>query len=358
MSKYKLLDDNVLGSLDDLKYFRIVGEFRSFRKAAGVLGISPQRVKRRIDALEQRISVLLFVRTHTGVMFTPEGEKLYDGLEEFWRASAIAEQKLAETSSTLRGEVALTVTEGLGTFWLTPRLASYIETNEELTVFLHNQMHVGRPDRGECDIAISLNKPNHPDLIVKRLGYLHVMPFCAPKYRQKNGAPETVPEILHHRVVEQVSDQVPFENLAAALGGNPDEGFAAIRTNTSSAHFWAVAKGVGIGILPTYIRAITRKVEPIDMGYKERHDIWVSFNKDARKVRRTDALIDFLATCFDSKKFPWFGEAFIHPNELDSYFDSDDIAFQFEGFNEPLIVGQTINGGAGLPRGRKRLGNG
>lgn len=334
MAQYKLLEPEVLSSLDDLKYFRVLGELISFRKAAAMLGVSPQRVKRRIEALEARTGVLLFRRTHAGVMLTQEGEALFEELEEFWQSARLAEKTLAQTGQALRGEVIVAVTEGLGTFWLMPRLVEYLERNEHLSVFLQTSMSIGRPERGECDIGISLDKPTYPDLVVKRLGYLHVMPFASPLYIQKHGRPGSVEDILQHRIVEQISEQVRFEELEKYLGGRPEEGFAAIRTNTSAAHFWAVSKGVGIGVLPTYIRAITRKVEPIDVGFRMRRDIWISFGKDARRVNRVSTLIDFLTGCFEAKRFPWFGEEFIHPDDLEKHFTGANAEFQFEGFIE------------------------
>ena len=334
MVHYRVLENEILGSLDDLKYFRVAGELGSFRKAAGPLGVSPQRVKRRIEALEARTNVLLFKRTHSGVVFTKEGQRLFEDLNEFWQSAVVAEKKLAQTGNVLRGEVVVSVTEGLGTFWLTPRIAELIRHNDFLSVFVNADMSPGRPDNGDCDIAISLEKPTVPDLKMRRLGSLHVMPFASPEYLELHGKPKSVQDVLKHRVVEQISEQVPFEDIAKIFGGKPEEGFASIRTNTSSAHFWAVAKGAGIGVMPTYIRAVTRRVVPLDINFKLKRDIWLSYSNEARKIKRVSEAIDFLIDSFDPKKFPWFADEFIHPDDMEEYLSDQTREYAFDGFFE------------------------
>lgn len=332
--RYTVAKDELVGSLDDIKYFRISGELGSFRKAAGALGVSAQKIKRRIESLERRTGVVLFKRTQNGLVLTVEGKKLFDELQEFWTSALIAEKKISCAGDKLKGEVVLSVTEGLGTFWLIPRIADFIQTKENLTIRINANMAVAHPERNECDIAISLEKPTYSEIKVRRLGYLHVMPFVSPEYVKKRGMPKSFNDILNHRIVEQIADQVPFEKLKDYLGGAPGPGFAAIRTNTSAANFWAVAKGAGIGLLPTYVRAITRRVIPLDIGIKLRRDIWLSYAQDARKINRTEQVMDFLINSFDPTRFPWFGEDFIHPDELDKWYIENKLPNRFEGFIE------------------------
>jgi DNA-binding transcriptional LysR family regulator len=90
----------------------------------------------------------------------------------------------------------------------------------------------------------------------------------------------------------------------------------AIVTNTSTAHYWAVAKGAGIGMLPTYLWAIGARVEPVEIGLDTQYDIWMVYHPDSRKIGRIGATIDWLKTLFDPKTFPWFRDEFIPPERL------------------------------------------
>jgi hypothetical protein len=45
-------------------------------------------------------------------------------------------------------------------------------------------------------------------------------------------------------------------------------------------------------------------------------DIWMTYHPDARSVSRVSFFIDWLRTIFDPKRYPWFGDEFIHPRDL------------------------------------------
>jgi DNA-binding transcriptional LysR family regulator len=102
-------------------------------------------------------------------------------------------------------------------------------------------------------------------LKVVKLGRLHVMPFAAESYLQTYGAPKTIEDLLKHRIVvlsaEQVSTDAKYDRL---FPGVPQPGFVAIRTNVTSAYYWAIAKGAGIGMLPTYAYALGARIAAVD----------------------------------------------------------------------------------------------
>ena len=94
------------------------------------------------------------------------------------------------------------------------------------------------------------------------------------------------------------------------------EGIVALRTNASTAHAYAIDLGIGIGALPTYIVALGTDLVPVDIGVRHQVDIWMTYHPDARSIRRVSIFIDWLRTLFDPKRYPWFGDEFIHPREL------------------------------------------
>ena len=110
------------------------------------------------------------------------------------------------------------------------------------------------------------------------------------------------------------------------------EGFVAVVANTSTAHYWAVAKGAGLGMLPTYLWAIGARVEPVDIGLQTQFDIWLTYHPSTRNTPRIAATIDWLKSTFDPKTFPWFRDEFIPPEKLEK--TARNIADQnlFDGF--------------------------
>jgi len=81
-------------------------------------------------------------------------------------------------------------------------------------------------------------------------------------------------------------------------------------------HGAQVLFGIGIGPLPTYIVAMGIDLIPLDIDLRHQVDIWMTYHPDARSISRVSHFIDWLRTLFDPKRYPWFGDEFIHPNEL------------------------------------------
>ena len=100
---------------------------------------------------------------------------------------------------------------------------------------------------------MQLTKPTNPDLKIVKLGRLHSMPFAAQSYIETYGAPKTLEKLFKHRVVLQVADQTAMQEVYDRFApGVPQVGFVVCGPMSSSAHYWAIAKGAGIGWLPTY----------------------------------------------------------------------------------------------------------
>src|ERR1700749_4364268 len=63
------------GALDGVETFLSVAHYRSFRRAAAALGVSPSAVSQAIRALEARLGAALFSRTTRSVGLTEAGER-------------------------------------------------------------------------------------------------------------------------------------------------------------------------------------------------------------------------------------------------------------------------------------------
>jgi len=109
-------------------------------------------------------------------------------------------------------------------------------------------------------------------------------------------------------------------------------GFVAMRNNVSSAHVWAVSKGAGIGWLPTYIPAIAGPLIPLDIDVKFPLDIWLTYHPDAKRIPRVKQLIDWTIQAFDGRKYPWFRDEFVHPNDLQKSYKGEPLVNLFAGF--------------------------
>lgn len=302
-------------SWDDLRVFVVVARILSFRKAATALRTTSPTVLRRIERLEQTFGFRVFDRLPEGLRLTAEGRSVYAIAEEMERASYPLRAQLDQDLTT-RGTVRCSVTEGLGTMWILPHLAPFSRTHPSTIVDLRCAMEVADVLRMEADVAVQLNKPERLDVKAVRLGRLHVCLFASKRYIETYGLPKDISEFKRHRLVHQQAPQVAEDELRRALDLPSIEGVMALRTNVSTALASAIEFGIGIGPLPTYIVAIGTDLIPLDINLRHAVDIWLTYHPDARSVRRVAHFIDWLRTVFDPKRYPFFGDKFIHPNEL------------------------------------------
>src|ERR1700719_3118979 len=269
-----------LGSLSDWDAARIFLEVvrcGSFRSAAERLDLSINVVRRRIDDFERQIGATLFTRDVHGTRLTDEGSLVVSAVERMEAASFDLLRAGSSVANTLSGEVRVAVTEGLGTFWLAPRLVEFQQSFPNILVDLHCAMRSADVSRHEADVAIHLSRPAAPDVKLVRLGRMHLMFFASQKYIDTYGVPRTVDDFAKHRLVMQVADQTAAkETFESVFPGYSQQELLVMKTNVSSANYWAVAYGAGIGVFPTYASALGGEIIPLEVELRRRCDIWLS----------------------------------------------------------------------------------
>jgi DNA-binding transcriptional LysR family regulator len=316
-------------SWDDLRLFITAARFTSFRKAAMVLRTASSTVTRRIERLESDLGIRLFNRVPEGVILTGEGHRILRAAEEMERASLALRSYLDRDIAT-RGLIRCSITEGLGTFWVLPRLAEFHRANPYTIVDLKCTMDVTDVIRLESDVAVHMVRPTNPDLMVVKLGRMHVYTFGAPRYLETYGAPRSVAELLQHKIIDQTTPELEDGMIQASLGQGIDlAGTVAVRTNSSTAHYYAIELGIGLGALPTYAVPLGASVVPLDLGLQHYLDIWLTYHPDVRSIPRVALFIDWLRDQFNPQKYPWFRDEFIHPKEFLTWTPpEDDIRFE------------------------------
>jgi len=317
-----------LGSLRDWDAARVfleVARCGSFRSAAERLGLSINAVRRRVGEFERQIGATMFIRDVHGARLTEEGVHVMAAVE---RMEAASFDLLRSAGNALSGEIRVAVTEGLGTFWLAPRMVEFQRSFPNILIDLHCTMRSADVSRHEADIAIQLSRPEAPDVIAVKLGRLHLMLFASEQYLQTYGTPANVEELVKHRLVIQPAD----EATANLFPGYSERDLVVMKTNVSSANYWAVANGAGIGVFPTYALALGGKMTPLDLDARWSFDIWLSYHPGSGRIPKVRNMIDWLMEAFNSAKYPWFGDDFIHPRELNAVYMGEPLTHLFGGF--------------------------
>jgi DNA-binding transcriptional LysR family regulator len=325
-----------LGNLTDWDAARVFLEVvrcGSFRSAAERLELSINGVRRRIDDFERQIGTTLFTRDVHGTHLTDEGALVVSAVERM-EAASFDLLRASAVTNTLSGEVRVAVTEGLGTFWLAPRLVEFQQSFPNILIDLYCAMRSADVSRYEADVAIHLSRPAVPDVKLVRLGRMHLMFFASQKYIDTYGAPKTADDLLKHRLVMQVAEETAAkETFESWFPDRPQRDLVVMKTNVSSANYWAVANGAGIGFFPTYACALGGKIIPLEVELRRPLDIWLSYHPGSGRIPRVRHMIDWLIEAFNPAKFPWFKDEFIHPSELKAVYKGESLTHLFGGFS-------------------------
>ena len=322
-------------SWDNMRLLLALADAGSFRSAAVVAGVSLNTIRSKIDRLERQFGTSLLRRSVEGAQLTQEGHELVSIARQMAALGSTASRVQRAGAQRPHHTVTRSVNEGLGTFWLVPRLVEFRAAHREIRVELNCDMAPPDVLFRDVDIAVQLTKPTCPDLIVRRVGTMHLMPFASDGYLREYGTPKSVADAAEHQFVWHQADQDAVDALPLFVGSGSADNVISVQTSTSSAHYWAVSKGAGIGFLPTYARALSRSTRPLDIGVQLRRDIYIVHHPDAVRFPQVRQSLDWLADAFDKTKFPWFADEFIHPDEFEQRFTDSVVVNLFEGFISP-----------------------
>jgi len=317
----RALSDAGAPDWESVRIFLEVARASSFRTAAGRLGMTGHGVARRVELLEHQIGAMLFTRHRDGVRMTADGQHLLSCAEQMEEASLGFVRRRGKLAQPLRGEVRIACTEGLGTFWITPRLLEFARAHPEILIDLNCSMQ--RPDelivRAQADLAIQIERPGPRDLIVRKIGRMHIMPCASKSYIDTYGMPTAQREISErHRIVMMYADQGKGREYYDEMFPNKSHiGFVAMRTNVSTALYAAIVNGLAVGWLPTYYFALGTPVIPLNIDWIYSFDIFLSYHHDLGEVPRIRRMIDWAIGIFDPQISPWFRDDFVHPHDLD-----------------------------------------
>jgi DNA-binding transcriptional LysR family regulator len=188
--------------LNALAVFALVAEERSFRAAAGRLGVTRSAVSQTIRKLEETLGIALVQRTTRSVRLTEAGERLYADAAPALAGMQAAIEAAGNLGDRPRGRLTLAVSSIAESFLSGPLLASFAEQNPEVT------LHVTVTD-DEFDIitegydaGVRLGEVIAQDMIaVPVSGDQRQLAVAAPTYLEKFGAPSHPRDLAGHRCI-------------------------------------------------------------------------------------------------------------------------------------------------------------
>ena len=287
------------------RHFLAVADTGSLTAAAKELGVSQPTVGRQIQSLEKVMDARLFDRDSNGYVLTPAGEAILELAQAIHQQAMAIERRIAGEDRRLEGCVRISAAEGLATYWLPERLASFHKCYPQIEIELIVRSAALDLMRREADIVMRIGEPRANDLVGRRIGKIHFGLFATEGYLASNGVPEKPDDIAQHHIIESIG---AIENLAQARRLREIAGRVptAIRCDNLLTQFAALQTGIGIMAVPLYMASTVpglQRVLPKDFDVVL--DLWLLTHRDLRPLARISAVFEFLAEaiCQDQGRF-------------------------------------------------------
>jgi DNA-binding transcriptional LysR family regulator len=278
---------------DNIRIFLSVARAGQFSAAASQLRIDNGTVARRIGALEKSLRVRLFDRQTTGSVLTAAGDRLYEAAEEVEAQLLRAQGDLSQSDVELSGTVRIAAPDGFTALFLCSRLGHLKAKYPSLTVQLVPMSRTFSLSKREADLAITIERPDHGRLSVRKLIDYSLHFYAAKKYLAEHDAPKRLEDLQAHCQVTYVQDLIIADqlNFMPELYGPT---YRRLECSTAVGQLEAVRGGAGIGILHDYAANRDEQLQIVLPDAVFERSYWIVTHLDLRELSRVRAVSEFI----------------------------------------------------------------
>jgi DNA-binding transcriptional LysR family regulator len=187
------------GALDGVETFLSVARYRSFRRAAAALGVTPSAVSQSVRSLEARIGAALLTRTTRSVGLTEAGQRFLDRAGPAFDELVAASEAARDLGQRPSGLLRLAVPRSVVPLILEPVIASFCDAYPEIELEIAASDEMVDIAAGGFDAGIRLGELIAADMIVVRL--TPPFPFVvvgSPDYLRRHEPPARVEDLRNH----------------------------------------------------------------------------------------------------------------------------------------------------------------
>ena len=301
----RVLDDTKILSgpfWGELRVFLAVAKAKSFNRAADALNMSQPTVSRQVRRLQDVMRAQLVVPTQAGIKLTRQGEELARSLHDL-------DQKLFEISAdlnaearTAEGTVRLVVTEVLAGLSVVPAMVAFSELYPKIRLELCTPTDHANLRANDGDVMVSVVPQQGPDVTMRPLGFLHMLPVATKDYVERYGVP-TRSNLSSHCFVQCTTFTdipEPWRSWNALVG----HGLVTHKTDNLLNYALMVKNGLGIGLVATTALADPVAL-PLELGVHIKAQLFAVAAADRMGTKAVQIVFDWLSALF-GETVPWF----------------------------------------------------
>lgn len=285
---------------DDLKVFIFVAKSNNVTEAGNSLKVSASTVSRKIAALEDSLSTVLFLKKTNGYFLTEAGRALLPLALETEERFKLIERQMSQPADRMAGQVRIDCPELMGTHLIIPRLAEFRDQYPEISFDFINSAVSSKLTQSHSDIIIRLRRPDNGNFTMRRVGTLMQGLFCSEGYAAANRLPAEPAELKHHNLIGW-TEELSYMPLAQWLSEVSGDQKPWMRVSNLNAQLKAVEANLGIAALPAYVGHQCGLRQVLADRPLHSSDIWLLRNQATQGIGRVDRVVEYLTELFHSK---------------------------------------------------------
>lgn len=283
-----------------LRYFQAAATFKSVRRAAESLNVSPSALSRQIAMLENTLQVSLFERMPRGLRLTAAGEILLLHVEGSFRELQRAIEAIADLKNLRRGHIGVALVESGMRGLLAPALSAFWQKHPKVQLSLQvvGTFEVMRMlERGDVDLGLAFNVPAHSELPVIASVALQLGAVMAPSHPLAGRASLRLHDLIDTPVILSDASLMLHSAFRAAQESLPLN----VRAVTNSITVMSLLAASGNGVALKTIVGVTDQIRQRELCFVpvvDRRMPVQHLSVVSRRALPQPALVNALATEF------------------------------------------------------------
>jgi DNA-binding transcriptional LysR family regulator len=291
---------------DEYRYFAAVAGAGSVRGAASELHVNPSTVTRRLDALESRLGIMLFIRTGTGLRITPEGAEFARRIDAVGAQLQIIDAQMQGRDQRLEGKIRLALPDVLAVSFVLADLAEFCHQYPDIELEIlpvHQNLDITDVD---VDVAILATEYPPESMVGRPLYQVALAAFASHKYVTENDIQDDRQDLAW---VDWAGRGEVMSFYASLREAYFPQARVRIRCDQVFMQQTCVRAHMGVGLLPCYLSADTahwpadeQLVQLPQMPVQKSPTLWLLTYPELRSARRVQLLVGFIRDLFTARQ--------------------------------------------------------
>jgi DNA-binding transcriptional LysR family regulator len=184
--------------LQDMKIFARVAAVQNLSAVGSELGLTPGTISKRIQALEDDLSVRLFDRTTRSIRITEEGTIFLTHIERVLAEIETARATVADKVGQAKGRIRIVIPTSLARAQFVPAMFAFLDSYKDIAVQIDMSDRAVNVQEDGYDLAIHIGDLADSALKAKRLHTGTLVLAAAPAYLERAGTPRTIQDLAQH----------------------------------------------------------------------------------------------------------------------------------------------------------------